>query len=176
MRTYAPNEADIERAWHVVDADGLVLGRMATEVATILRGKHKPTFAPNADVGDHVIIINADKVVLTSNKAERKPMYSHSGYPGGLKTAVFVSRFAGDDETRISEMPAFGDMLDATQIADVSQRHRVRQILARWPCDQRKPVLRQGPFLYAFGHRADAGGDERQFNLAIEQHRNKVGI
>ena len=90
MRTYAPNEADIKRAWHVVDADGLVLGRMATEVATILRGKHKPTFAPNADVGDHVIIINADKVVLTSSKAERKPMYRHSGYPGGIYERNFT--------------------------------------------------------------------------------------
>ena len=96
MRTYAPNEADIERAWHVVDADGLVLGRMATEVATILRGKHKPTFAPNADVGDHVIIINADKVVLTANKAERKPMYSHSGYPGGLKETTYAAMMDKD--------------------------------------------------------------------------------
>ena len=96
MRTYAPNEADIKRAWHVVDADGLVLGRMATEVATILRGKHKPTFAPHADVGDHVIIINADKVVLTSNKAERKPMYSHSGYPGGLKETTYAAMMDKD--------------------------------------------------------------------------------
>ena len=90
MRTYAPNEADGERARHVVDAEGLVLGRMATEVATILRGKHKPTFAPNADVGDHVIIINADKVVLTANKAERKHMYSHSGYPGGISSTTYA--------------------------------------------------------------------------------------
>ena len=79
MRTYAPNEADIERAWHVVDADGLVLGRMATEVASILRGKH-----------------NADKVVLTSNKAERKPMYSHSGYPGGLKETTYAAMMDKD--------------------------------------------------------------------------------
>ena len=82
MRTYAPNEADIERAWHVVDADGLVLGRMATEVASILRGKHKPTFA--------------DKVELTSNKAERKPMYSHSGYPGGLKETTYAAMMDKD--------------------------------------------------------------------------------
>ena len=89
MRTYAPNEADIERAWHVVDADGLVLGRMATEVATILRGKHKPTFAPNADVGDHVIIINADKVALTGSKREQKKAYRHSGHPGGLTATSY---------------------------------------------------------------------------------------
>ena len=70
MRTYSPKASEIERAWHVVDAEGLVLGRMATEVARLLRGKHKPTFAPHIDTGDHVIIINADKVVLTAGKAE----------------------------------------------------------------------------------------------------------
>ena len=84
MRTYTPKSADITRAWHVVDADGLVLGRLATEVAAVLRGKHKPTFAPHVDTGDHVVVINADKVVLTSGKAEAKLSYRHSGYPGGL--------------------------------------------------------------------------------------------
>lgn len=77
------------RSWHIVDADGLVLGRLATEVAAILRGKHKPTFAPNVDMGDHVIVINADKVVLTSNKAESKMAYRHSGYPGGLTSTSY---------------------------------------------------------------------------------------
>ncbi len=84
MRTYSPKPADITRAWHIVDADGLVLGRLATEVAAVLRGKHKPIFAPHVDTGDHVIVINADKVVLTSGKAETKLAYRHSGYPGGL--------------------------------------------------------------------------------------------
>lgn len=84
MRTYTPKPTDITRAWHIVDADGLVLGRLATEVAAILRGKHKPTFAPHVDTGDHVIVINAEKVVLTSGKAETKIAYRHSGYPGGL--------------------------------------------------------------------------------------------
>ena len=84
MRTYSPKPADITHAWHIVDADGLVLGRLATEVASILRGKHKPSFAPNADTGDHVIVVNADKVVLTSGKADSKLAYRHSGYPGGL--------------------------------------------------------------------------------------------
>ncbi|HEX2023337.1 MAG TPA: 50S ribosomal protein L13 [Acidimicrobiales bacterium] len=85
MRTYSPKPADIERAWHVIDADGLVLGRLATEVATLLRGKHKPTFAPHLDTGDHVIVVNAAKVVLTSGKASKKEAIRHSGYPGGLK-------------------------------------------------------------------------------------------
>ncbi len=70
MRTYTPKPDDITRAWYIVDADGLVLGRLATEVASVLRGKHKPTFAPHVDTGDHVIVINADKVVLTSGKAD----------------------------------------------------------------------------------------------------------
>ncbi len=89
MRTFSPKPADITRAWHIVDADGLVLGRLATEVAAILRGKHKPTFAPHIDIGDHVIVINADKVVLTSGKAETKMAYRHSGYPGGLTATSY---------------------------------------------------------------------------------------
>ncbi len=84
MRTYSPKPTDITRAWWIVDADGLVLGRLATEVASRLRGKHKPIFAPHADVGDHVVVINADKAVLTSGKADSKLAYRHSGYPGGL--------------------------------------------------------------------------------------------
>lgn len=90
MKTYTPKASEIQRGWHVVDAEGLVLGRMATEVARILRGKHKPTFAPHMDTGDHVIIINADKIVLTSNKAGDKMMYRHSGYPGGIKAMSYA--------------------------------------------------------------------------------------
>ena len=89
MKTFTPKPSDIEREWFVVDAEGLILGRMATEVARILRGKHKPTFAPHADVGDHVIVINADKVVLTGQKLTDKMVYRHSGYPGGLKTRAY---------------------------------------------------------------------------------------
>ncbi|MFN2607964.1 MAG: 50S ribosomal protein L13 [Acidimicrobiales bacterium] len=85
MRTYSPKPADITRAWHVIDADGLVLGRLSTEVATLLRGKHKAMYARHMDTGDHVIVVNAAKVVLTSNKAATKEAIRHSGYPGGLK-------------------------------------------------------------------------------------------
>ncbi len=84
MRTYSPKANEIERAWHVVDADGLVLGRLATEVARLLRGKHRPFFAPHLDTGDHVVVVNAAKVVLTAGKAQDKFAYRHSGYPGGL--------------------------------------------------------------------------------------------
>jgi large subunit ribosomal protein L13 len=84
LRTYSPKANEIERAWHVVDAGGLVLGRLATEVARLLRGKHRPFFAPHLDTGDHVVVVNAAKVVLTAGKAEDKFAYRHSGYPGGL--------------------------------------------------------------------------------------------
>ncbi len=90
MPTYTPKASEIQREWHVVDADGLVLGRLCTEVARVLRGKHKPTFAPHIDTGDHVIIINADKVVMTAGKAERTNVYHHSGYPGGLKSETYA--------------------------------------------------------------------------------------
>ena len=86
MPTYSPKASEITRAWHVIDADGLVLGRLCTETARVLRGKHKPTFAPHMDSGDHVIIVNADKVVLSKGKAEVKQVYRYSGYPGGLKS------------------------------------------------------------------------------------------
>jgi large subunit ribosomal protein L13 len=90
VRTYSPKASEITRKWYVVDAEDLVLGRLATEVARILRGKHKPTFAPHIDTGDHVIVVNADKIVLTSNKADQKLVYRHSGYPGGLKSRTFA--------------------------------------------------------------------------------------
>ena len=90
MPTYSPKASEIRREWHVVDAEGLVLGRMATEVARLLRGKHKPTFAPHLDTGDHVIIVNADKVVLTADKAEKKRVWRHSGYPGGIRSTTYA--------------------------------------------------------------------------------------
>lgn len=89
MRTYSPKASEIQRAWHIVDAEGLVLGRLCTEVARILRGKHKPVFAPHMDMGDHVIIINASKIVMTSGKADKNMVYTYSGYPGGLKSESY---------------------------------------------------------------------------------------
>ena len=86
MRTFSPKPSDIERAWHVIDADGAVLGRLATEVATLLRGKHKPTWAPHVDAGDHVIVVNAAKLDVGPRKAEGKTYWRHSGYPGGIKS------------------------------------------------------------------------------------------
>jgi len=85
-KSFMANAQNVEHKWFVVDAADLVLGRLSTEVATLLRGKHKPTFTPHVDCGDYVIIVNAEKVVLTGNKLEDKKYYRHSGYPGGLKT------------------------------------------------------------------------------------------
>jgi large subunit ribosomal protein L13 len=94
LPTFSPKASDIQRAWYVVDADGLVLGRLATEVARILRGKHKPIFAPHLDTGDHVIIVNAAKVVLTSGKGEKKLVTRHTGYPGGIRQQRYADVLA----------------------------------------------------------------------------------
>ncbi len=98
MPTFSPKPSDVQRAWHVVDADGLVLGRMASEVARLLRGKHKPIFAPHLDTGDHVIVVNAARVVLTAGKEAKKIAYRHSGYPGGLKQVSYTDLLADDPE------------------------------------------------------------------------------
>ena len=89
MKTYSPKASEITREWYVVDAQDVILGRLATEVARVLRGKHKPIFAPHIDTGDHVIIVNADKVVLSRDKRDTKRIYRHSGYPGGLKSQTY---------------------------------------------------------------------------------------
>jgi large subunit ribosomal protein L13 len=101
MRTYTPKANEITRQWYVVDANGLVLGRMCTEVARVLRGKHKPTFAPHVDTGDHVIVVNAAKVVLTANKGDRELVWRHSGYPGGIKSQRYGDLLARKPEEMI---------------------------------------------------------------------------
>jgi large subunit ribosomal protein L13 len=89
VRTYSPKPGEVDRTWHVIDAEDVVLGRLASNVATLLRGKHKPTFAPHMDTGDFVVIVNAEKVVLTGNKRDQAFAYRHSGYPGGLRKQSF---------------------------------------------------------------------------------------
>ncbi len=89
MRTYTPKPGDITRNWHVIDATDVVLGRLASQAATLLRGKHKAMYAPHVDTGDFVIIINADKVALTGAKLEQKQAYRHSGFPGGLRSESY---------------------------------------------------------------------------------------
>jgi large subunit ribosomal protein L13 len=94
LGTYMAKPADIQRAWYILDAAGRPLGRLATEAARLLRGKHKPIFTPHIDTGDFVIIINADKAVLTGNKLVQKKLYRHSGYPGGLKETSYKDLMA----------------------------------------------------------------------------------
>ena len=106
MRTYTPKPGDSERQWHVVDATDQVLGRLASQVARLLRGKHKTTFTPNADTGDFVIIINADKVALTGAKLEKKRAYRHSGYPGGLKSVNYAELLATHPERAVEKAVA----------------------------------------------------------------------
>jgi large subunit ribosomal protein L13 len=89
VRTYSPKPGEIERRWHVIDAADVVLGRLATQAAALLRGKHKPVFAPHVDTGDFVIVINAGKVALTGNKRQTKVAHRHSGYPGGLTSVRY---------------------------------------------------------------------------------------
>ena len=102
MKTYSAKVSEIEREWFVVDAADKNLGRLATQIATVLRGKHKPTFTPSMDVGDFVIVINADKITVTGNKLAQKMYYRYSGYPGGLK-AVSLERMLATHPTRVIE-------------------------------------------------------------------------
>ena len=101
MRTFSPKQGDVQRQWHVIDASDVVLGRLATHTATLLRGKHKPIFAPHVDTGDFVVIVNAGKIVLTGNKASQKIAYRHSGYPGGLKRVRYDELMATRPERAI---------------------------------------------------------------------------
>lgn len=94
--TYFEKPADVRATWHLVNAEGRTLGRLAARVASVLRGKHRPTFTPNVDMGDHVVIVNAEKIQLTGGKMESKLYHHHSGYPGGLKTTTAEHLFRKD--------------------------------------------------------------------------------
>ena len=103
MRTFSPKDSDITRQWHVIDATDVVLGRLASQVAVLLRGKHKPIFAPHVDTGDFVIVINADKVSLSGAKLEDKKAYRHSGYPGGLRAVSYADLMAKHPERAVEK-------------------------------------------------------------------------
>jgi large subunit ribosomal protein L13 len=107
LKTYHAKPGEVEREWLLVDATDMVLGRLASEIAQILKGKRKPTYTPHVDTGDFVVVINAEKIRLTGNKAEQKNYYSHSGYPGGLKTVSF-RRMLEKHPTRIIEKAVKG--------------------------------------------------------------------
>ncbi len=103
MKTYSAKPGDIERKWFVIDAEGVVLGRLASIVAMRLRGKHKPTYTPHIDCGDHIVIINADKVQLTGNKLADKTYYRHTGYPGGIRSTTAGKILDGKHPERVVE-------------------------------------------------------------------------
>lgn len=107
MRTYSPKPGDITREWHVIDAEDIVLGRLAVQAANLLRGKHKPTFAPHMDMGDFVIVVNAEKVALSGEKKTSKLAYRHSGFPGGL-TATPIGDQLEKDARKVVERAVWG--------------------------------------------------------------------
>jgi large subunit ribosomal protein L13 len=103
VRTFSPKAADVQRQWHVIDASDVILGRLASHTATLLRGKHKPIFAPHVDTGDFVIIVNAAKVALSGNKLADKRAYRHSGYPGGLRSIAYGDLMATHPERAVTK-------------------------------------------------------------------------
>lgn len=107
MKTYFANNENIEHKWYLVDASGKVLGRLASQIAKYLRGKHKPEYTPHADAGDYIIVINAEKIKVTGKKEQDKVYHSHSGYPGGLKEITF-DKLQAKDPTRIIELAVKG--------------------------------------------------------------------
>jgi len=124
VKTYSVKASEIKREWHVIDAADQVLGRLATQVARLLMGKHKPMFTRNLDTGDYVVVINVDKVRVTGNKAKQKVYYRHSGYPGGLKT-ISYDKLMETDPTRVIEHAVKG-MLPHTRLgASMMKKLRV---------------------------------------------------
>ncbi|PWD50442.1 50S ribosomal protein L13 [Serinibacter arcticus] len=120
MRTFTPKPSDVDRTWYVVDASDVVLGRLASHVANLLRGKHKATYAAHVDSGDFVIVVNADKVALTGSKAAKKMAYHHSGYPGGLRATSYTELLATKPERAIEK--AVAGMIPKTSLGRAQLR------------------------------------------------------
>ncbi|HIU36456.1 MAG TPA: 50S ribosomal protein L13 [Candidatus Fimenecus excrementigallinarum] len=141
MSTYMPKAGDISRDWYVLDADGRTLGDVATEAATLLRGKHKPTFAPHADCGDNVIVINAEKIVLTGNKLEQKIYYHHTGYIGNMKQVQYKTLMAEKPEFAVKK--AVKGMLPDNTVGrkSLTRLHIYRG--AEHPHEAQKPQTRE---------------------------------
>lgn len=140
--TYMARKEDVEPKWLIIDAAGKPLGRVAAEAAALLRGKHKPTFTPHVDVGDHVIIINAEKVVLTGNKLDQKIYYRHSGYPGGLKQMTYRQFMAKKPEDAVRK--AVVGMLPHTKLGAVQAKKLKVYRGADHPHGAQNPEFRQG--------------------------------
>lgn len=142
-RTFTPKAADVKRDWVVIDATDVVLGRLATHAATILRGKNKATYTPHMDMGDFVIIINADKVVLTGNKAAQKKAYRHSGYPGGLSAVTYTDLLEKNPERAVEK--AIRGMLPKTSLG----RDQFRKLKVYRGSEH--PHAAQQPAVYTIG-------------------------
>ncbi len=138
MRTFTPKASDATRQWHVIDATDVVLGRLASQAATLLRGKHKPTFAPHVDTGDFVIIVNAEKVVLTGKKAEQKRAYRHSGFPGGLSSTSYTELL--DKDPRKAVEKAVRGMLPKNSLARQQMSKLKVYAGSAHPHEAQKPV------------------------------------
>ena len=138
MKTFMANNQTIQHGWYVVDANGLTLGRLATVVASLLKGKHKPTYTPHVNCGDNVIVINADKIKLTGNKWQDKLYHSHSGYLGGLRTTTAAEVMA-KHPTRIVEHAIQG-MLPHTKLGDQMRKQLYVYASAEHPHAAQKPV------------------------------------
>jgi len=137
-QTTMAKPSEVTRTWYVVDAAGVTLGRLSTVVATVLKGKHKPTYTPNVDCGDYVIIVNADKIVVTGNKLDNKKYYHHSQYPGGLR--VRTMRTMKDKYTVEWVEKAVYGMLPHTKLGDVQRKHLFVYKGSEHPHAAQKPV------------------------------------
>ncbi|MCC7236211.1 MAG: 50S ribosomal protein L13 [Bryobacterales bacterium] len=137
MRTPVPSAKEFVRSWHVIDADGAVLGRVASQAARILMGKHRPTYTPFLDTGDHVVIVNAEKIVMTGNKEDQKVYRTHSGYPGGLKETGAV-KMRATRPARILEL-AISGMLPKTKLGKQMYRKLKVYAGAKHPHQAQKP-------------------------------------
>ena len=131
--------ADVQRTWYVVDANGMTLGRLSTVVASVLRGKHKPTYTPNVDCGDYVIVVNADKAILTGNKMEGKKYYNHSGYAGGLRVRTAKTMKENYPVEWVER--SIKGMLPHTKLGDVMRKHLYVYAGAEHPHTAQQPVV-----------------------------------
>jgi len=140
MKTYSAKPSEIEKGWTLIDADGLVLGRLASEIAMRLRGKHKPSFTPHMDMGDHVIVINAEKVLLTGRKREQKTYYWHTGYPGGIKDRTARQLLEGKHPERVVEA-AVKRMMPGGPLTRQQMRHLKIYAGSEHPHEAQSPVV-----------------------------------
>jgi large subunit ribosomal protein L13 len=144
MKTYSAKAADLQPQWYIIDAEGQVLGRVASQIATILRGKHKPTFTPHLNSGDFVVVINADKIAVTGNRMEQKVYYRHSQYPGGLKKTTLRQTLEGKHPERALEHAVRGMVMHNRLGTQIMKRLKI-YAGPNHPHQAQKPVVWTGP-------------------------------